>query len=146
MGNEGVLELLMRPPAVVLSSKSGPKSEPEAGDNDSTETAHMASVGSFLRITQRLRLDPPKLEDVTRRMASVGSSGYCLLLTTTSSKLLDQTDLKSAIGDDGSDLQQKQLKTLIVYLKSKEAAGVINLNTSGPNDVSVGHLYAFPPL
>ncbi|KAK3699858.1 hypothetical protein QZH41_005291 [Actinostola sp. cb2023] len=38
------------------------------------------STKNTLRITQRLRLDQPKLEEVSRRINTAGAAGHCLLL------------------------------------------------------------------
>merc|ERR1712029_971558 len=89
-------------------------------------------TGKFnLKITQRLRLDQPKLEDVTKRMNSSRSHGIFLGLPTT-----------QAIQHDNPDIQSRPLRNLISYLKQKEAAGVISLTAS---DSSQGVLYCFPP-
>ena len=93
----------------------------------------------MLRITQRLRLDPPKLEDVSRRMNS--SSGHCMLLATQGSNSSLQLDRHS--GEDGDRLLPRPFKNLVVYLKQKDAAGVITFYRSETN--SSGTLYAFPP-
>ena len=89
-------------------------------------------TGKFnLKITQRLRLDQPKLEDVTKRMNSSRSHGIFLGLPTT-----------QAIQHENPDIQSRPLRNLISYLKQKEAAGVISLTAS---DSSQGVLYCFPP-
>ncbi|XP_064605410.1 RNA-binding protein spenito-like [Liolophura sinensis] len=90
-----------------------------------------------LRITQRLRLDQPKLEEVGRRVQTVGPTGHCILLALPST-LQNYEDPSGAI-------QQRPLRNLISYLKQKEAAGVISLppNPSKDKD-NVGILYAFP--
>lgn len=72
---------------------------------------------SALRITQRLRLDPPKLADVERRLAQ-----GCAILV--------------AMADPAQPT--RPLRNLVSYLKQKEAAGVI---PRPPTRV----LYAFPP-
>lgn len=83
----------------------------------------------ILKITQRLRLDPTKLSEVTRRMSSAGSNGFCILLATASSSSALNSTLKLT-SDDGSDVQQRPFKYLVVYLKQKQAAGVISLTSS----------------
>ncbi|XP_013081045.1 RNA-binding protein spenito-like [Biomphalaria glabrata] len=91
-----------------------------------------------LKITQRLRLDQPKLDDVGRRIQAAGPRGHCILLAMPSS-LTNYEDNAAAI-------QQRPLKNLVTYLKQKEAAGVISLPPipiSGKKDVGV--LHAFPP-
>ena len=83
-----------------------------------------------LKITQRLRLDPSKLDDVTRRMTSASSHAVFLSVPTTAN-----------IPNESSDVQSRPLRNLISYLKQKEAAGVISMSHK---DLS-GVLYCFPP-
>lgn len=91
----------------------------------------------ILSITQRLRLDPPKLDEVSKRIQQVGAGGHCILLALPT-------------GDDielDSSFQRRPLKSLVTYFKKKEAAGVIILNTEGPSgkQEESGMLHAFPP-
>ncbi|GAB1609965.1 RNA-binding protein 15-like [Argonauta hians] len=98
-------------------------------DPSTTET-------SVLRITQRLRLDQPKLDEVGRRVSSSGSHGHCILLA------LPSTLPNCEVGQ----IQQRPLKNLVSYLKQKEAAGVISLPPNPSKDKeNVGVLHAFPP-
>ena len=89
--------------------------------------------GPVLRITQRLRLDPVRLEDVSRRMSA---SGHCMLLTTQGSDKFNKA---------GSE-DVRPIRNLVSYLKQKEAAGVVSLqaNKEEGNDAQ-GVLYVFPP-
>ncbi|KAI1294960.1 putative RNA-binding protein 15B [Halotydeus destructor] len=98
----------------------------------------------MLRITQRLRLDPAKLEDVSRRMTTAGPQGYSMLLTTAGA---NSAAIAAGTGEDGGSVQQRPLKNLVTYLKQKEAAGVISLNGGPGKDGKdqLGVLYAFPP-
>ena len=101
-----------------------------------------------LRITQRLRLEQPRLEEVNKRMASAGPSGFCVLLAlpgpTPSASLSPETD---------SMMQLRPLKSLVSYLKQKEAAGIVALSGPEGSDTAsasfdkdvVGVLHAFPP-
>ena len=92
-----------------------------------------------LRITQRLRLDPPKLEDVSRRVAASASHAVFLGLPTSTSNAASPVE-----GDASStSVQSRPLRNLVAYLKQKEAAGVISL-ANKESDVT-GVLYAFPP-
>ncbi|CAG5120429.1 unnamed protein product [Candidula unifasciata] len=89
-----------------------------------------------LKITQRLRLDQPKLDDVSRRVEAAGPRGHCILLAMPS----------SLPNFEESTIQQRPLKNLVTYLKQKEAAGVISLppvSITGKKDIGV--LHAFPP-
>lgn len=84
-----------------------------------------------LKITQRLRLDQAKLDDVTRRMTTSRSHAVFLGLTT-----------NAQMFNDNPDVQSRPLKNLISYLKQKEAAGVISMTGS---EAQQGVLYCFPP-
>ncbi|XP_074597025.1 RNA-binding protein spenito isoform X2 [Brevipalpus obovatus] len=98
-----------------------------------------SSDNQMVRITQRLRLDPSKLEDVSRRMNCAGGS-YCMLYTTGTGLTANQ--FQAETGDDGRSVQTRPLKHLVTYLRQKEAAGVISLTNS--SQVPIGMLYAFP--
>jgi len=90
-----------------------------------------------LSVTQRLRLDPPKLDEVSRRITQVGATGHCVLLALPTGEDIDLD----------SSFQRRPLKSLVTYFKKKEAAGVIILNTEGPTgkQEESGMLHAFPP-
>lgn len=92
-----------------------------------------------LRITQRLRLDAPKLEDVSRRITASASHAIFLGLPTSNSS----GNAASPVPDESSGVQNRPLRNLVTYLKQKEAAGVISLANKSA-DVT-GVLYAFPP-
>ncbi|XP_073974264.1 RNA-binding protein spenito [Rhodnius prolixus] len=85
----------------------------------------------LLRITQRLRLDQPKLDDVSKRISSSTSHAIFLGLTGTTTIQTDTT------------VQTRPLRNLVSYLKQKEAAGVISLINKDTEITGV--LYAFPP-
>lgn len=93
----------------------------------------------MLRITQRLRLDPPKLDDVSRRISTAGPHGHCLLLTFPGPMQSGE--------DQSAAVQQRPLRNLVSYLKQKEAAGVISLpcNSKKEGKDTTGVMYAFPP-
>ena len=105
-----------------------------------------SAPNTILRISQRLRLDQPKLEEVSKRMNTAGASGYCMLLA-----------LPGVYGGDppldtetNTPTQQRPLRNLVTYLKQKQAAGVVNLiNTSNLSPTNIkdegGVLHAFPP-
>ena len=102
-----------------------------------------------LRITQRLRLEQPRLEEVNKRMISAGPGGHCILLA------LPGPTPVSLSPEQGSDstMQLRPLKSLVSYLKQKEAAGIVALSVSDGSDTAsasaerdvVGVLHAFPP-
>merc|ERR1712066_1167443 len=87
-----------------------------------------------LKITQRLRLDETKLEDVSKRISSSSSHAIFLALAAASG---------SVPVPEGTEVQSRPLKNLVSYLKQKEAAGVISLHNKQTEQNGV--LYAFPP-
>ncbi|XP_038552272.1 RNA-binding protein 15-like [Micropterus salmoides] len=94
---------------------------------------------SQLKISQRLRLDQPKLDEVSRRIKAAGSGGYTILLAVPG---------KSEDGglQDASSSTERPLKNLVSYLKHKEAAGIISLPVGGSRDKDHGGvLHVFPP-
>ncbi|GAA49350.1 RNA-binding protein spenito [Clonorchis sinensis] len=112
-----------------------------AGGNE--KSAHEPGASVCLRITQRMKLDPVKLEDVNQRINTAGNSGFCVLLAVPSpgSTPTDPTDKQP----------QRPLRNLISYLRTKDSAGVVLLNPlcvgPGSNDPQsvTGVLHAFPP-
>ncbi|KAL2091613.1 hypothetical protein ACEWY4_013876 [Coilia grayii] len=91
-----------------------------------------------LKITQRLRLDQPKLDEVARRIKVAGPSGYSVLLAVPGSS-------EEGPCDTGSSTE-RPLRNLVSYLKQKQAAGVISLPVGGSRDKdNAGVLHAFPP-
>ncbi|XP_056130034.1 RNA-binding protein 15 [Lampris incognitus] len=94
---------------------------------------------SELKITQRLRLDQPKLDEVSRRIKVAGPSGYAILLAVPGST-------EEASSSDPAASTQRPLRNLVSYLKQKQAAGVISLPVGGSRDKdNTGVLHAFPP-
>ena len=87
-----------------------------------------------LRITHRLRLEQPKLEDVQKRISTSSSHAIFLGLPgLTQSVQIDDTSVHRVC----------QLRNLVWHLKQKEAAGVISLLNIETE--ATGVLYAFPP-
>lgn len=94
---------------------------------------------SQLKISQRLRLDQPKLEEVSRRIKAAGTNGYSILLAVPGKS-------ETAGVQDASSSAERPLKNLVSYLKQKEAAGIISLPVGGSRDKDHGGvLHAFPP-
>ncbi|TRY93784.1 hypothetical protein DNTS_012164 [Danionella cerebrum] len=92
-----------------------------------------------LKIAQRLRLDQPKLDEVTRRIKLGGPDGYTVLLAV-------QGTLSRDAPPPEPGFQQRLLRNLVTYLRNKQAAGVIGLPLGGPKEREMGGmLYAFPP-
>ena len=87
-----------------------------------------------LKITQRLRLDQAKLDDVSKRISSSSSHAIFVALAASSGAV--------PLPDEG-EVQSRPLRNLVSYLKQKEAAGVISLHNRETDQGGV--LYAFPP-
>merc|ERR1712083_1235281 len=105
------------------------------GDTDITENLLKDETEKpYLKITQRLRLDETKLEDVSKRINSSSSHAIFLALAAASG---------SVAVPEGTEVQSRPLKNLVSYLKQKEAAGVISLHNKQTEQTGV--LYAFPP-
>lgn len=104
------------------------------GDTEIIESLMKDEEGKhMLRITQRLRLDQPKLDDVSKRIQT--SSSHAIFLGLAGSS--------SAVTNDDANVQTRPLRNLVSYLKQKEAAGVISLLNKDTEGTGV--LYAFPP-
>lgn len=96
-----------------------------------------------LRITQRLRLDQPKMDEVSRRIKVAGPGGYAILLAVPASS---EDASSSSSSTDPAASTQRPLRNLVSYLKQKQAAGVISLPVGGTRDKdNAGVLHAFPP-
>lgn len=112
---------------------------------------------SMLRITQRLRLEASKLDDVARRISTSGSAGHCIMIASQATVQLNFSNCGNSAsnsGDEGAgsaSLQQRPIRNLVTYLKSKEAAGVVLLSGKSASlagessETSKGVLYLFPP-
>jgi len=85
-----------------------------------------------LKLTQRLRMDPPKLDEVKRRIQLSGSEWSVMLA------------LPTASNPDGS-VQERPVKNLVTYLRQKEAAGVLSLPPNSAHGQETGLLHAFAP-
>ncbi|XP_054277753.1 RNA-binding protein spenito [Macrosteles quadrilineatus] len=104
------------------------------GDTEIVDSLMKDEEGKhLLRITQRLRLDPPKLEDVSKRIAT--SSSHAIFLGLSGSS--------ASVSTEDTSVQTRPLRNLVSYLKQKEAAGVISLVNKDTE--TTGVLYAFPP-
>lgn len=122
------------------------------GDPAVAETLLRSKEDSYtLRITQRLRLEPPRLEEVNKRMLTAGPGGHCIMLA-----LPGPTPNQSSPEQSGDNsMQLRPLRSLVSYLKQKEAAGIVALSpgdacsdSMAEKDLSkdvIGVLHAFPP-
>lgn len=119
--------------ALILKSSLFPaKFHLTDGDTDIVDGLMKDEDGKHhLRITQRLRLDLPKLEDVQKRIST--SSSHAIFLGMPG----------SSVQIDDASVQTRPLRNLVSYLKQKEAAGVISLLNKETE--ATGVLYAFPP-
>jgi len=105
------------------------------GDTDITENLLKDETEKpYLKITQRLRLDEAKLEDVSKRINSSSSHAIFVALSASSA---------AVPLPEGQECQSRPLKNLVSYLKQKDAAGVISLSNKTTDQSGV--LYAFPP-
>uniref|UniRef100_U3JK84 RNA binding motif protein 15 n=1 Tax=Ficedula albicollis TaxID=59894 RepID=U3JK84_FICAL len=96
-----------------------------------------------LKITQRLRLDQPKLDEVNRRIKVAGPNGYAILLAVPGAS---DNRAAAAAAEAATTSTQRPLRNLVSYLKQKQAAGVISLPVGGNKDKeNSGVLHAFPP-
>ena len=103
---------------------------------------------NVLRITQRLRLEQPRLDEVNKRLTIAGPSGHCVLFA-----LPCSTVNHNSPDESDSGMQLHPLQSLLSYLKQKEVAGIVTLNASDIGDSSdgkdsrevIGVLHAFPP-
>ena len=105
-----------------------------------------------LKITQRLRLEQPRLDEVHKRIASAGPKGHCLLLALPGSMPSNSSSPEAS----AETPQYRPLKSLVSYLRQKEAAGIVSLSEhesveGGSSDQAsesgnmAGVLHAFPP-
>ena len=88
-----------------------------------------------LKLTQRLRMDPPKLDEVKRRIQLSGSEWSVMLAQPGTSN----TD--SLVGN----MQERPIKNLVTYLRQKEAAGVLSLPPNSAHGQETGLLHTFAP-
>jgi RNA-binding protein 15 len=105
-------------------------------------------------VTQRLRLEQTKLEEVNRKVNSAGPSGHCMLLAQPGPAPATVKDQKQDTETDETDSQAMKhlpLRNLITYLRAREAAGIVMLSApqstgmaASGKDMS-GIMYIFPP-
>jgi len=88
-----------------------------------------------LKLTQRLRMDPPKLDEVRRRIQLSGSEWSVLLA------LPSASNADSLVGG----MQERPIKNLVTYLRQKEAAGVLSLPPNSAHGQETGLLHTFAP-
>ncbi len=115
-------------------------------DGDEKLLSMFASDGQrTLRVGQRLRLDLARLKDIERSLAARPSYAVYLALPTSTTGLASVTDAA------GQQVQVRSFRSLVVYLKSKSAAGIVacnrptNENGGGGDQSFSGLVYIFPP-
>ncbi|XP_065670109.1 RNA-binding protein spenito [Hydra vulgaris] len=130
--------------AFALKNSAFPVKMHLIGGNPELANYYLRGIGAgagpafkVLNVTQRLRLDQSKLDEVARRVQHAGSNGHCILLALANG---DDVELEDSY-------QRRPLKSLVTYFRKKEAAGVIILSTEGPSgkQEETGMLHAFPP-
>ncbi|XP_068231772.1 RNA-binding protein spenito [Palaemon carinicauda] len=128
---------------ILKNSSFGTKMHLIEGDGEVADMMQDEDARPLLRITQRLRLDQSRLDDVSRRISAPSTATIMLSLPSTTAPQAPEE----------ASVQTRPLRNLVAYLKQKEAAGVITLNTSNSSSSSSnnkeasmqGVLYAFPP-
>jgi len=119
---------------VLKSSQFPTKCHLTSGDTNVIKSMMNEFDGkSILRITQRLRLDETKLEDVSKIIMTADKHAIFLAMPFST----------NSISNDDALVQIRPLCNLVSYLKQKEAAGVISLIREDPE--TAGVLYVFPP-
>jgi hypothetical protein len=96
-----------------------------------------------LTVSQRLKLDQPKKEDIPKWKSS---ADYCFMLAVPWGADADEVKKLSLPPDEsGGVMQPRSLKLLVKYFKDKDAAGVVYLASAKPvSSEPQGMLYAFP--
>jgi len=104
-------------------------------EGDATMEALMKDENEkpYMKITQRLRMDQGKLDDVSARINSSSSHAIFLAVAASSASV--------PVAEGQTEIQSRPLRNLVSYLKQKEAAGVISLQ----QEAASGVLYCFPP-
>ncbi|KAG0728617.1 RNA-binding protein spenito [Chionoecetes opilio] len=105
---------------ILKNSSFGTKMHLIEGDTEVAEMMQDDDGRPLLRITQRLRLDQSRLDDVNRRISAPSTATILLSLPSTTAP---QAPEEAAV-------QTRPLRNLVAYLKQKEAAGVITLNSN----------------
>ncbi|RDD39276.1 putative RNA-binding protein 15B [Trichoplax sp. H2] len=97
-----------------------------------------SSPQSPFRITQRLRLDNEKLGEVNKRIENAGPSNFCYVLA------MDRNEFtKDEISpEDDANLTGREFRNLVMYLRQKDAAGVVMLEMADNVECIV---HVFPP-
>lgn len=99
-----------------------------------------SSSQSPFRITQRLRLDAEKLGEVNKRIENAGKSNFCYALAMDRNEF--NKDEISPDEDSNSNLTGREFRNLVMYLRQKEAAGVVMLQMADNVECIV---HVFPP-
>lgn len=121
-------------------------------EGQSTSFLPTAPPPLLLKMSQRLRLDPPRLVEVARRVRAGRPHAFAILLALQGALPARRPPRRPAPDKEemAAPPQVRPLRHLVAYLRGKGAAGVVNLKGVGPKTGghSVGGgatLYAFPP-
>lgn len=110
------------------TGESEEKAEGDITVSESKTPATAAALNSpLLRISQRLRLNVSKCEEIKKRIKTVSHGDFCMLLATESANEVVPTVVKA----EDADNHNRKLTDLITYLASKEAAGVVVVSADG---------------
>eukprot|EP00116_Pleurobrachia_bachei_P002878 sb/3463140/ len=90
-----------------------------------------STIGSSIRITQRLKLEKQKLDQLNTKLQSAGAGGHCILVGMTTPGGPDLPD----------DVQHRPLRHLLQYFIQKQAAGISTIDADG----NTGVLHTFAP-
>ena len=96
-----------------------------AGEEKVVEELMKGESTHQLRVTQRLRLESTRLEEVNKRLSGAGSDGHALLLALPNANGQEQTL--------PADSNYRPIRSLVNYLKQKDAAGIVALS-GGQNE------------
>ena len=96
-----------------------------------------------LRVGQRLRLDQARLKDIEKSLTNRPSYAVYLALPTSTTGL-------ASVSEAGQQVQVRPFRSLVVYLKSKSAAGIVAYKAAENEEKSTGDaisglVYIFPP-
>ena len=109
---------------------------------------HTSTEMVQLKITQRLRMERGRLDEISRRVSGSDDDAYAVLLAMAVPDTSNTATTAMTADDslEGGATQNRPLRNLVTYLRQKEAAGVIALPPIPSRDKNnVGVLYAFPP-
>ena len=132
-------------PAPKEPTEDEPTQTVEARSDKTKRKEAEESLLPLIKVTQRLRLDAGKLEDVSKRITASGKK-KCLLLVSPAPVNFHSRIPSQVIGES-EKLSLRHLKNLISYFKARESAGVANLTggaTASGGGAAKVVMYCFP--